>query len=347
MHRRQRSEESCLRCICNNSVVGLIEHRYSMSNIAERELAGAIHQTAEEQHESSRRGKEMSTKQEEIAAGARKLYSQQSKPEAELRRQSSRQSPIQQEIDAAYHHYPEHQEKMSPGDMGGDQRQLASRLRKAKGEMSIDETVEHRPRLERLDTVSQMTEDDRKRHVLLGRRNSDTTRTLTAHPTIRTPPKFNAEFYQRWKGEVGHRRGIHIFDEDSASISDLALDSADILRTVLIESLKDTRLLSGKRKFGELHRIADREFQRYSPERAMGRLNAFNSFVRGSIEEVRHFLDSPPKDDRRRHFLWFWDYRENGVRPSTAGAQFKRTSKIIRPRGFEPCAESIQSETAQ
>ena len=75
-----------------------------------------------------------------------------------------------------------------------------------------------------------------------GRRNPDTSRTLTANSTIRTPRKFNAEFYQRWKDEVGFWRGIHMFAEDIVLISELALGKADILRTVSITPLKDTRL---------------------------------------------------------------------------------------------------------
>ena len=134
-----------------------------------------------------------------------------------------------------------------------------------------------------------MTEGDRERPMLLERRNSDTKRTLTVNPNSRKPQGFNAEFHQRWKGDVGFRREIHIFPEDSVLISELALDSADIVRTVLIAFLKDTRLPRDKRRRAELFRILRREFQRDPPGGSLSRMGEFNSFVRGSNEEMSHF----------------------------------------------------------
>ena len=121
------------------------------------------------------------------------------------------------------------------------------------------------------------------------RRNSDPGRMIAVNSPIRPPPKFTPELYARWKEELSFWREIHSFASDSNLIAEMALSSADALRTVLTTFLRNTKDNKGERTFEKLLSILDAEFQKDSEERDLAKLASFNSFPRSAQEPVRIF----------------------------------------------------------
>ena len=100
---------------------------------------------------------------------------------------------------------------------------------------------------------------------------------------------FNSEGYSRWIEEAGFWREIHSFAEDGIPIAEMALSSSDILRTLLVSSLRDAKNDKTIRSFPRLFAALDKEFQRDSTELAMNRLALFNTCQRFPGESIPAF----------------------------------------------------------
>ena len=121
------------------------------------------------------------------------------------------------------------------------------------------------------------------------RRNSDGMSILTVNPTAKPPPRFNHENYRRWKEEVSFWREIHAFADDKTSIAELALVSQDLLLSILVTYLRDTRGSKEERDFDSLFKILGAEFQKDSTDRAIQRMTICRNFSRRSKEHIRSY----------------------------------------------------------
>ena len=214
--------------------------------------------------------KNLRAQQEQQSFETRRLEGGQYNLGQQLNAQLSDHRTIMAEMQNAWQVYADLRGKVEESNSGRDDRGLGASGKE-------------------LPTVAQELRRESCPPIIETETNSKNERALAINPTIRSPPKFTAEHYQRWKEELSFWREIHSFASDNTLIAELALGSSDILRAILVIFLRDTRDKKEERTFGNSLMILDKEFQKGTAERALSRMAAFNNFQRLSNESIRSF----------------------------------------------------------
>ena len=237
-------------------------------------LAGAITQQHDQLNDTSRAAESLRCKQEQQSSETRRLEGSQNVLERKVLEQQEDQKCVASAVQQAWQEYSNLKKKFDEQELGRDDRQMGVNRR----ELDKQDSSPSAPRRESCPTVFDGSERTEVRNQV-----------LTVNPNIRAPPRFNADHYQRWKEELSFWREIHAFASDNTLIAEMALSSTDILRTILVLFLRETREKKGDRTFEKLFAVLDKEFQKDSTERALNRMTAFNQFQRTGSENIRSF----------------------------------------------------------
>ena len=109
------------------------------------------------------------------------------------------------------------------------------------------------------------------------------------HTSIRKPPKFDIERFVSYKDELELWRDSHALIDDPLLIAEITLRAENPLRMVLLQFMKSTKEDKESRTFKALFKILDTEFQRDSHERALMKMQQFQSFRRVPGEDIFTF----------------------------------------------------------
>ena len=251
----------------------LVELKSVVQTISQQQtlLAGAIKQQQEHLLRADQAAERMRVNQEQNNSETRRLEDSQQNLEREVSGQREDQRVVVGAVQQAWQEYSNLRRQLDEQELGRDDRQMGANRR----------ANEERPAEPRRESCPTMCDG--------GDSAESRSRTLTVNPTIRSPPRFNAEHYQRWKEELSFWREIHTFASDNTLIAEMALSSSDVLRTILVLFLRETREKREDRTFEKLLAILDKEFQKDSTERALNKMTAFNQFQRMGSENIRAF----------------------------------------------------------
>ena len=178
------------------------------------------------------------------------IHDKQRRIEEEVANQHMKTQSLAGELQHAFGRFQEIKQKLDAPMPGEDMRQLGARRKSPPhGGMGTDQYNDQ----------------------CLGnpRRETPSSQTLTVHPNVRAPPKFQPESYARRGEELSFWVEIHAFASDSALIAEMALISTDVLRAVLLTLLRDAKTCKEQRTMEKVLSVLGKEFLKDSTDRTL------------------------------------------------------------------------------